>query len=195
MSSLVGRASTPAVGLQTRLRQTPAALDHGKSVSGFSQPSVDGIVDNVSLDAPGLFAISHQMIVTFILPKRLAPSTEQSVGLSRAIALQPAQELRYVAVRRDEQVNVIWHNHPCMHITIRRSAMSYATADQLGDLRPFQMDGSEARRIEQAVHRDKRLPGGQACFREFTPSRQAAMQPKGNEQRSPDGMNMRQTTM
>ena len=44
MSSLVGRASTPAVGLQTRLRQTPAALDHGNLSADSANPALTGLL-------------------------------------------------------------------------------------------------------------------------------------------------------
>jgi hypothetical protein len=68
------RVSRPACAPSIHSRTGPR-----KFFRGFNQPSLHRIVDNISFDTPGLFVISHQMIVTFILPKRL-PSASQQFG-------------------------------------------------------------------------------------------------------------------
>ena len=82
-----------------------------------------------------------------------------------------------------------------MQIAVGLGAVLDGSAHQPGNLRPFQMNGSVARGVEQTVHGDKRLTGSQTFFREFATRRQAAMKPKGREQRLSDSVNMRQAAL
>jgi len=171
--------------------------DAGPSIffNRCSQPSLDRIVDNVFPNAAKFFPIPLQPIVTFILPKPLPGASQQLVGLSGTVALQPAQETRCVAMRSKEQVNVIGHNHPRVHIAIRPGAMLNATAEQPGNLGPLQIAGSEARRIQQPVHRHKRLPGCHTFLWELAPNGQTTEKPKGNEKRLSNRIDMWQTSV
>jgi len=98
-------------------------------------------------------------------------------------------------MRRKEQVNVIRHNHPGMQIAARLAAVLNRTADQAGNFRSLQVDGSEASSIEEPVHRNKRLPGCHAFFWKFAANRQTAIQPKGHENGLSNGMDVRQTAL
>src|ERR1039457_6966682 len=98
-------------------------------------------------------------------------------------------------MRSHEQVNVIRHKHPRMQIAVGKGAVLDGAADEERNLMAFQMNGSVARGVEQAVHCDKRLAGCQAFFWEFAAGRQASVQPKRHEQRLSNRIEMRQTAL
>ena len=166
-----------------------------KAVCGFNEPGFNWIVDNISFNAPELFPVPHQMIVAFVLPKGFSGTSQQLVGLPRTIAFQSAQDRRYIDMGREKQVNVIRHDHPGVQIAIRLRAMLDRTPDQSGDLGPLQVNGSEARGVEQSVHHHKRLAGSQTFFGKFAARWQAAMKAKGHEQRLSDSIDVRQAAL
>jgi len=90
---------------------------------------------------------------------------------------------------------VIRHNHPSMQVTIRPGTILDGTAYQPRNLRPFQMNWSESGRIQQPVHGHERFPGRQTFFRKLAADRQAAIQPKCNEEGPSDSIDVRQTAM
>lgn len=98
-------------------------------------------------------------------------------------------------MRSEEQVNMIRHNHPGMHIAVGPGAVLDGTADQPCNPRLLQMDRSETSGIQQLVHRDKRLPGSHAFSRKLAPNRQAAIRPKGYKERLSDGIDVGQTAL
>jgi|SRR5580658_1344083 hypothetical protein len=56
--------------------------------NGLSPPGLDGIGEDIALDAAELLSISYQAIITFILPKRVASSSQRLVDLPGAITFQ-----------------------------------------------------------------------------------------------------------
>jgi hypothetical protein len=184
-------------GRRLRLRRVsrPANCCAGPAIflRRASQPSFDRIVDNVVPDAPKFDSASHQMIVAFVLPKRQPRTAEHFVDLSCAVALQPTKKFRYVHMGSQKHMNVIRHNHPGMQITARLGAVLYATANQPGYFRSFQIDRSVPGSIQQSIHRNKRLSRTQAILRKFATNRQTAMQSKSDKQGLADAVDVRQT--
>ncbi len=159
----------------------------------LNQPSLNRIVDNVSLDPPKLLPISHQMVITFILPKRLTRASQELIDLSRAITLQSAQQFRHIPIPvwSKKQVNMIGHDHPSMHLATSR-AMLNAPAHQPRHLRPRHVNRSEPSRIQQSVQSHKRLSGSQILLGKRAPHRQTAIKPKRDENRSSRSVQVRQ---
>ena len=158
------------------------------------EPSLNRIGKNVALDAPKLFSTSHQMIVTFILPKWLASSTQQFVGLSSTETFQSAQQGGCVGMRSEEQMDVVGHDHPGMQVTILRAEQN-RTPHQPCDLRLLKIHRSKSRRIQQSVHRHECFSGCQVLSWEFAADGQAAIQAKGHKQRLSNSIDMRQTAV
>jgi hypothetical protein len=80
-----------------------------------------------------------------------------------------------------------------MQITARLGAVLYATANQPGYFRSFQIDRSVPGSIQQSIHRNKRLSRTQAILRKFATNRQTAMQSKSDKQGLADAVDVRQT--
>ncbi len=181
--------------LHLRRVSRPATRGAGprKLINRRGEPSLDGIGKNIVLDAPKLLPTSHQMIVTFILPEGLSGSAQQFVGLPSTEAFQPAEQCRCVGMRRKEQMDVIRHDYPGVHIAISLSAISDRTAHQQRDLRLLKIHRSESSVVKQSVHRHERLPRRQLLPGKLPTHRQAAIQSKSHEQRLSNSIDMRQT--
>jgi len=118
----VGRAFMPASRLsRRRLRSTSETA----RVAGRSPPSRDST--RCTLNAAKLFFASHQVIVTFVLPKRAVTESEGFLGLVGRESFQGSQPLCQGNELSSEQVNVIRHDHKSMqlaaletHITIQQ---------------------------------------------------------------------------
>jgi len=184
------RVSRPASYLILRLRDTGP----GKLFRALHQPSLNRVVDNVSLDPPKLLPISHQMVVTFILPKRLTRASQELIDLPRAITVQSAKQFRHIPVRSKKEVKMVGHDHPSMHLATSR-AMLNAPAHQPRHLRPRQINRSESSRIRQSIHSHKRLPGCHVFLGKRAANRQAAVDPKRDENRFSRSVKVRQTAV
>ncbi len=158
----------------------------------MGEAGLDRIAENISLDISKLVRRSHEMIVTLILPERLAGSSQQLVSFSSTVAFQATHEGGRFRARCDEHVHVIRHDHPSMQAVIGEGAVLKAEAR---NSRLLQMARSETAGAGQPVHSEKGLPGGQRLVRKLPAGGQAAVQPKRHEQRSPDGTGVRQAAL
>ena len=173
-------------------RPAPGSTRPRKFFNARCQPRLNGIVDDVSLDTPELVTRSHQVIVALILPKWLPCSSQQLVDLSRAKSFQPSHKSGYINPGCEQQVNVISHDHPRVQITVSLGAVLDGTPNQFGHFRPFQMNRSEPRGIQQSIHSHKPLAGSQAFLRKFAANRQTTIQPKRDKDRLSNRVNVRQ---
>ena len=98
-------------------------------------------------------------------------------------------------MRREQQMHMIRHNYPGMHIAIGLATMLDRTADQCGNLRALQINWPEPGGVEQPVHRDEGLPGGHALSWEFAAGRQDSIKAKGHEEWLADGVDVRQAAL
>jgi len=159
------------------------------------EPGLNGIGKNIALNASKLLPATHQMIVTFILPKWLASSAQQVVGLSSTEAFQSAQQSRCVGMRSEEQVHVVGHDHPGVQVAIFLGAEPNRTPYQPRYLRLFKVHRPDASVVKQSVHRHERLPRRQLLLGKLPTHRQTAIQSKSHEQRLSNGIDMWQTAV
>lgn len=155
----------------------------GKFFGATSQPSFDGIPKNITFYSPELFPISHQTIVTFILPKRLAGTPQDLIGLPRAVALQPPKHRRNTAVRGEKQMHMIGHDHPRMHLAVCLPTMLDRFANDACDLGQPKISRSASGAIQEPAHRHERLAGCRTS------------KPERNEQRLIDTVDVRPTAV
>jgi hypothetical protein len=159
------------------------------------QSSPHRIAQYVSLDPPKRLPRPDQMVVTLVLPKLSPGSPKDGVSLPSTVALHPPQELGHVSPRRQQQMNVIRHDHPRVQIIVLSSAVVQARANNLGDPRLPKIGWSTLRGIQQAIDCEKSLAGCHGLLRKSPTSGQAAMQSEGHKQRLSDDINVRQTAV
>jgi len=78
----------------------------------FDETRRNGIVFDVSNDSAEFVGISHPAIEGLVAPERLACATEDAIGLTGGGTFQPASNRGQRDVRRNQQVNVVWHDDP-----------------------------------------------------------------------------------
>ena len=80
---------------------------------GFSgETGRDRIVFDAPLYALELFAAPNQSVIALVPPKGLACRLEQSVGSPAGSSLERAEKLRRAHKRRNQQMDVVRHDHP-----------------------------------------------------------------------------------
>ena len=82
-------------------------------------------------------------------------------------------------MRCEQHVNVIRHHHEGVQRVVTDLAIAKRVDDNLRDFRAAQMEGPRPALLEETIHRDERLTGGNARIREGPMPGQARVEPPG----------------
>ena len=91
---------------------------------GLYQTGLHRVFVDVAGNLPKLVAVTHPMIPGFVFPERLTGETENFVSATGCGTLQPTRNRRQRNAGRQQQVNVIGHNHPGMQFV--ESALGFS---------------------------------------------------------------------
>jgi len=126
------------------------------------------MVLDVGVNAPELTLVAHQAVVALVLPEGFARPPQRLIGPLGRDALQRSQEIRYRHVRRNEQMNMVRHDHEgVQHVVVKFGFTILDRIDhKLRDFRAVQVARARSRLIQESIHRRESLTGGQAVRRE-----------------------------
>src|SRR5258706_16018671 len=96
------------------------------------------------------------MIIALLVPEMLAATFQQQVASPSRSGFKRAKKLRDAYLRRQEQMNVIGHNHKGVHLIMPQPGAKFDRGEhQLSDSWLSEKGGAEAGLIKQPVHRDE----------------------------------------
>ena len=155
------------------------------------QPGFHGIILDVSLDLPKLSPIPHQMILTFILPKRPVAPMKNPVRLMSGVPFKRSQPHR--RIRTDQHMHVIRHDHERVQIVTVEPLLTIIKCleDHCRDLSPPQEDRTDSCNIQEPIHSNKGFTRSQSCRWKDAVLRKAPMQTKSHEERLTHDVPMR----
>lgn len=117
-----------------------------------SESGGDGVFFDVA-DGSELDSLANPAIKRLFLPKRLASKTEYLVRLARRRTLQPARDRGQRYVRRDQDMDVVRHDHPGVKLV--KPSLTFARFNgvrhEIGDSRIAQPTWSEARPVQFSI--------------------------------------------
>jgi hypothetical protein len=169
-----------ALGLR-RPRRPPGAGPH-ISLRSCGETSGDRVVFDVPLDALKFITAANQMVVAFVLPKRLAAPLQQQVGPSGSGGFERAEKLRCAHLRGEEEMDVIGHDHNGVRLLMPQFGSVFDRGkNQLSNGWLSEKGGAGAGLIEQPVHCEEGFARSQIRGRKGAIGRKTAVQAERNE--------------
>jgi hypothetical protein len=125
-----------------------------------SQIRTHRIEFDVTNDIVPFLGRPNPAIERFILPERLASSTQQFIGMSRGYALQILSDLRPRSLRFNQKVDVIRHDDKRGQVVQRTDSLAITNSfcNAFGDSRLFEPGRAERRAFEFTVGCNERTP-------------------------------------
>ncbi len=156
-----------------------------------------GVLFDVALRPVQTFSTADQVIPGFVEPKGFAGKTEYLVGPSCRRTFQPASNRGDWNLGRDEQVDVVRHDHPCVK-GVKRS-FTFARFDrighQVGNWRIFQPCRSGDGPVLFAIFSHEALSRPRIGFQEGSACHSyGSVQPPCQEKRGAFGLKVRQSS-
>lgn len=168
-------------------RRAPARRGAGerKFLRQSCQAGFDRIPFDVARDPPEFIVTANEVVVILVLPKR-TNQPEHSNCFVTSESFERAEPFPEWDPGRHEQMHVIRHDDKSVQMVALEAHGSVTDSfnNHLCCFRLIKKERSAFRVIEQAIHRDKRMPGGQVGVWELPASWQASIEPKRDE-RSP----------
>jgi hypothetical protein len=149
------------------------------------QTSFNRILLNVGLNTIEFRIGTDQMIVAFILPEWRMTGNEKIRVMSRESLKRP-QPFGGNHVRRDQKMNMVWHNDVCVKVIPVQflCAVPQCRHYHLGNLLPLQKQGPSSACVQEPVEGNERLTGrDKPGRREYAVCRKTPMQSEGDKQR------------
>lgn len=127
----------------------------------LNQPRINRILVDITSNAVQFLPVPYPMVVGFVLPERLAGSSQHSISRTCRRPFQPTHNLRNREPGQHQQVNVVRHDHPSAKFVelLVPLTSDEGSANGKSDLRVLQPNRTVAGLMQGAVGSYERVPG------------------------------------
>jgi len=115
-----------------------------------SQSGADRVEFDIRFHFLELVRTSNPVIEGFVLPEGLAGAVQDGVGLAGGLALDPCGDFGKFDSRRDQNVDVVRHDHEGVQVEVCRLVAESAD-DAIGDFGAAQPGGADRGAVQEAV--------------------------------------------